>query len=272
MVCIFGAIGDCGNKIKSVSETFQTTVQRNIADTLVNISHSSNLVTATNQTLRIGNITCGGNLRIAGITQKTVSRVNLQKLSEVVDSSKLRDILTNAVKNTAEKNLDVKTGFLSTGSDVSDINRVYNNNINEVVNNYTYNNFQNSITKADVSQQMIVGGAGGRIEMDGDCDFGAISQEISLEVIASDAAKSLTDRFRDLMLKNQAELESKTTTKVESTGPIQEVGDIVDDVTDTVALPFYVALGIIGLIFFIVFALIIYYVFVPAAPPAQEVN
>lgn len=269
--CILGAVGDCRAKIKKVAESFNTSVQRNVARTLVNISQSTGLVSSTNQTIKISNITCKGDFTMGPITQKTVNKVNMQKLSEVVNKEKLKEILTNAVKTTAESDIDVKSGFLSTGADVSDINRTYNNNINETINNYTYNNFQSSITKANVTQNIIIGGSDERIVFEGNCSFDSVSQEISLEVVAIDIAKSLTDKFREIMLKNQSELESKATIESEATGPIGEVGDIVGDVTDTIALPFYVALGVIGLIFFIIIALIIYYGFVPATPENTNV-
>lgn len=216
--CLAGIIGDCASSNENVTESFNENVTENIRNTLIEISSTNAGVIEGTQTINISDLKCR-TLRISGITQKNISKVNFSNLSDVMTEERLQSMLTSAVKQTAETDQDVNAAFMSGATDNSDATITKNRNINRVVSNYKLSDFRANL--AELSGKQLINIANN--EVDTDCDISNLSQTLELDVLAANIGESLTKSFADVVLDAESEQDSKTSQDNEAGG----IGDVI---------------------------------------------
>ena len=235
-ICIFGQ-GDCSDKINVASNTFNMTLNENIKQTMITTSDNTGAKLAGEQVIDIGNIKgVGCRVIIGPITQKMVFKYSFSKMSERMSKSQFESQMKEDVKKTINANTDIKREFLgSAGQDVTVQESTMNNNINRIVNSFTYSDFQSLCVDMDTKQR--VGLAG--IEMDctpfilaghpelAEIRIESISQDIFLDVLVKKIAKNMTEEFVKLAQDNQRNTDVGVTAKTTATGPISEVGGAI---------------------------------------------
>ena len=188
-----------GNETSSLTENFNRNVNESLTQQLTSISRQSSGNVDVYQNLKFKNITCGGDFIVRGISQKQVVKYDFNRISEVVNSTELQKILTNAAVAATEKDQAVKAEFLSFGASTSDETRNYQENISRVVNSYTYTDFTNDVLQAKAAQEI----GFDTIEAGGNCDFSNISQDIHLQIIVRQIASNMTKMFEQIVQENK---------------------------------------------------------------------
>lgn len=222
MVCILG-IGDCESTNKKTTELFNEVVTNNVRNTLINIASSNTGVISGVQKVKISGIVCHGNANFGKISQSNISKINFANLSEVMTEDKLTSMLENAVKQAAESDQEIKKGFMSGATTNSDATIIKNKNIQNVVSNYTLNDFRNNITQVSAMQEAeIINNV-----FLGDCNFpDGISQTIELDVVAKNIGSALTKAYSQIVTDNSVDQKSKSKQSGDSDGPLDFLGNL----------------------------------------------
>lgn len=248
-VCILG-MGDCTPKITRLTETFTTTVSRNLKERIMNINKSTQFMSGATQVFRLKNLRCGGELNLSNISQKAVFSINYSSLDKAIDENTFKDIQEQAIKQAVESNDEIKTEFMSGGgADINETSKVVSTNIREVRDSYTYNDFKSFVNTMKASQEIDMG----NFDIGKDCNINNISQDIQIDIIANEIAEKMSKAFTDLAQKNESDSSSKAQTKIESTGMFGDIGRALSGIMTGLGIGLMLPL-IIGVVGFLLLA------------------
>lgn len=248
-ICILG-MGDCTPKITRLTETFTTSISRNLKERIMNINKTTQFMSGATQVFRLKNLRCGGNLNMSNISQKAVMSINYSSLDKAIDENTFKDMQEQAIKQAVESNDEIKTEFMSGGgADINETSKIVSTNIREVRDSYTYNDFKSFINQMKVSQEIDMG----NFDIGKDCNINNISQTIQIDIIANEIAEKMSKAFTDLAQKNESSSTAKAQTKIESTGFIGDLGRGIKGIMTGLGLGLVAPL-IIGVVGFLLLA------------------
>lgn len=212
---------------QTAASVFNQTVSNYLSTTFINISRTNQSVISGSQSINISNLKCGGNLVISGITQKAVSTINTQALSQIVNSSQLQNILTSAVTQGANAIQNASSGSLATANiSQSDITALTNSNISNVAQSYKYSDFQADLSNINQIQSTNISG----LVVAGECNISNISQDMVLENLAKTITDRLTQQVTDIANSTTLGQTSSSQQSAATTGVFQDLGSMFSDI------------------------------------------
>lgn len=200
---------------RNYTETFSSSLTENISNTLISISKTNSNVISGSQTINITNLRCRAGINISGLTQKAVYTINTQVLSNVVNKDNLSKMLTTATKQAADTAQKTTSGGLFSGNSISDnTTKIINNNIQSIVNSYSYNDFQSDLSQIQASQIININS----LVSNEVCNISDLSQHAVLESLAKNISKRLISKTADIVNKASTTQSTKTSQDSETKG------------------------------------------------------
>lgn len=224
-VCVFGQ-GQCSTQINNVATEFNSNLTQNISTQLVNFASSINAVTNNSQTISFTNLNLNGcNANFSNINQSVVAKYNFSQIAKSMTSQDFNTMMTNAATEAVKNTSGITTGFLSGGAgNVNNTTNITNSNVNQLISNFTYNNFQTLLTQMDNTQTIDISNWTVNCPASNPTfNISDISQSIVMDVVASQIASNVTSELVSILQKNASDLTATNSTTVVSTGPIQEL-------------------------------------------------
>jgi hypothetical protein len=226
-------MGSGSSKIDNISRSFNETMTENIKQTMINKSAEFGATMGAIQRLSITDIDCAGDINISEIQQKVVMKYNFSQIDKMMDSTQLNEMMTNAVQNTLDSETSVKSEFAATGGgvDQDNINESINRNVNRLVNSVDMNYFTSVMADMEANQDAVLGRFTSR--NGGDCNVNNISQDIAMDVAASQLAEKVTDELVAILRENENLSDIKQKTSVASTGFFGDMGRGIANITQS---------------------------------------
>jgi hypothetical protein len=247
----------------AVSETTAKNLTENISNNLTSIAKSTGAYIMGNQSISISGVkfNCAGGVQMGGISQKIVATINFNQLSQSINENSLRQILSSAVNKTLETDQKLKTSLGGSSSNSTDRTRTLNENINKIVNNYSYSEFTTDIQSASASQSinfkdMEIISTNPNVP----CTIENISQDIALDILSKNIAEKIIKNSVDGSTKLDLDVSKKTTQNVTAEGAGEAVGSIFSSIGELILQPF-ILFGLFLLIIIIAVLVMVYKIF-----------
>lgn len=223
-------MGSGSSKIDNISRSFNETLTENIKQTMINKSAEFGATMGATQRLSITDLNCDS-INISDISQKIVMKYNFSQIDKMMDSTQLNEMMTNAVQNTLDSETSVKSEFAATGGgvDQDNINESINRNVNRLVNSVDMNYFTAVMADMDANQEFTLA----RYTSKRGCNFENISQDIAMDVAASQLAEKVTDELVAILRENENLSDIKQKTSVASTGFFGDMGRGIANITQS---------------------------------------
>lgn len=226
----------------STFEAVSTSLSEQLNSTFIAVSQSSVSSTNPTQTLKISNINTSGTFTANNISQVIVAKIDAQKFVNSVSETKLQSSLKSALTATVKNNQTVESGLFGGSVRNSASTKVYNENINRVVNSYSYAQFQNDANSIFGSQDITFSDITA-----GSVNLSNISQYIQTEILCKQMASIMTSTIEKIMTENGTYATSETT----QTAKTGLTSDVLNKILMIAAIVFVVIIAIV-VIFFVV--------------------
>jgi hypothetical protein len=227
---------------RNITENFNKSVSNYLSNQFVSISRSSQNVISGSQSISISDLKCSGSINISGISQKSVYTINTDVLSSTVNKDVLKSILSSAVGQAASTVQSASSGFLSGAAGATNIARVITENTQNIVNNYSYSDFQNDLSSIKANQLVNIKG----LVSNGTCSITDISQDMVMENLAKNMSNRLTEKVADIANSLTSQQQSSTNQTAASTGALQDLDGVFSSIGDIFSGPIkWVILGIL---------------------------
>lgn len=218
--------------IENAARAVQTTVNREINNTMMNmVSKNSTLISGT-QIVNISDLRCAGDLNIAGVTQKQIFTVNIAMMDNKETYEQLMNAAAMGMKNAVDANTNVKKGALALAADmnVSNTTDAIGNIINEVTRNYTLNDYREDLKRVDQSQVFNLSNI-----VANNCNIGEISQYIVLEFIAKNITNMVMKYISEKVANSKTINETEADTTYEQKGFFGEILEGIKNIISGIA-------------------------------------
>jgi prolyl-tRNA synthetase len=174
---------------------------------MVSIAQQSVSTAAPTQTIKITGV-AGRDFVVSGLEQKIVVNIDVQKFLSNVTETSLKSMMTSALETTAKDNQEVEHQLTIGGSYAANTSAVTvrNNNVNRIVNSYSYSQFVSDVQQVLASQTIDISGLAER-----DVTISNLSQYIKIELISKQIADNMTTTY------NSIKTDTSTTTTKETT-------------------------------------------------------
>jgi len=240
-VCVFGQ-GDCSDKLNRELTIINKSIAENIKNTLIQKVVSTNaFMSGTQQISFRGSRNC----TVGDINQSMSLKIDLNKVASSMDQYQVNNMIKNAISATTNNNDTLKKGFGSLygtrGTDVTDKQRITNDNINRVVSNYTNQEFETDIQTVIGLQNIDFAGSI-------DCKVGDIGQFMALDILSKKISNRVVQDVVSMMVENGTIVKRNNTLDIESSGPLESLGNFFKSMFDTPLKIFFIILVLILLI------------------------
>lgn len=267
-VCIAGIIGQCSSNANSLSQTFTNNLTNNLTNNIVSIAQTSGAYISGTQVVDFSGATFNCNPDLS-IQQANVSTINFTQLSKTIDSNTLQQTLTSAIQKTVTADPQLTTAFMGNATNTSSQTQTMTTNVNNLANNYTYNQFLSDIQS--VQAQQLANFKGITINAvpgtSGTCNF-SINQNIAAQILA----QSVVNNMLSNASKNASQFNLAETDTASSVGTSKGIGDaisqIIGSIGSAISSPL-VMIAVIFMILIIAMAIGVYFFWNRGSTPSQ---
>ena len=206
-------MGVAASKNTSTVDVVNASLTENLNSSMVSIAQQSVSNVAPTQLIKISG-TAGQDFVVSGIDQKIVVNVDVQKFLSNVTETSLKSMMKSALEVTAKDNQAVEHQLVIGGSYAANTSTatVRNNNVNRIVNSYSYNQFVSDTQQVLSSQTIDISGSAKR-----DVKIADLSQYIKIELLSKQIADNMTKTYNDIVSETTTTA-TKETTQTTSAG------------------------------------------------------
>jgi hydrogenase maturation factor len=208
-------MGSASSKNESVTEAFSKSVVETLNSSFISIAQTSVSSIIPTQTISIAVKSSSGAINIGGIQQKVVANIDVQKFLTQVSETQLSAMLESSIEASAKENQAVENGLTigASSADNSSSMSVRSENINRIVNSYSYSQLISDVQSILTAQTITISA-----ESDsGAIDINGISQFVQVEILSKQVADVMTKTFSDIVSSSDVSA-TKVTDQTASSG------------------------------------------------------
>jgi hypothetical protein len=201
-------MGIGASKNESTLKSFNTSVTENLSSTMIEIAQSS--VSRAEPTQRIDIIaTASGDVNIDGVSQVMVANIDVQQFLSNITEQTLKSKMTSAVEVAAKDNQAVDHQLIIGASLSSNKSaaEVRTENINRIVNSYSYSQFSSLVAEILPKQSISIDAIGKNVNIKN------ISQYIKVDMVVKQMAENMTKTLSDIVSENSVSVKKETDQK-----------------------------------------------------------
>jgi hypothetical protein len=270
-ICVLG-MGDCAPDIKNIVTNVSNVLNENIHQTMMNLTSNTSVFKQASQSFEMGDIVGNGcSVKFDPISQNMQVSTNFSQMTKVITEEKYNANMATAIDNAVKSNTEATTGFMSSGSNVTNETTNYHNNISKVLKSFNFNSFQSLMQKMDASQKIRYGNlhfsCTPETKIDPACGaqicMGGQTQHMVLTMIASQITDTMSKTIEDIIQTAQTKSKAESTTTVKATGMLQDLGTALSGIISSAgyaigmmfSVPLMIGLGMIILLVVAVIAI-----------------
>lgn len=191
----------------STFDAISTSLSENINQSMTQIAQSSVSTANPTQLIRV-RVVSKGDINFSNNRQIIVANIDVQKFLSQMSETQLKSLLTTALTATAKENQALEQGLVIGGAYSSNTSKtmVRQQNVNRIVNSYSYSQLVSDASSIFASQVIdIVGNAGGDANITGN------TQHITVEILSKQIAKVMMKTFQDIVSESSVEAKKELT-------------------------------------------------------------